>query len=93
MKKSDLLESLEKRFDYLPKREVERTLEKILSYLSSALVKGSRIEIRGFGSFSSKIRKERVGRNPQTGESIRIKEKSSIHFIPSKKLKRVINEE
>jgi len=93
MKKSDLLESLEKKFDYLPKREVERTLEKILSFLTSALVKGSRIELRGFGSFSNKLRKARHGRNPQTGEIIKIKEKSSVHFIPSKKLRRVINEE
>ena len=92
MKKSELLLSLEKKFDYLPKREVERTLDKILSFFSSSLVKGSRIEIRGFGTFSSKVRKARKGRNPSTGQSIFIKEKNVIYFNPSKKLKRIINE-
>ena len=92
MKKSDLLISLEKRFDYLPKREVERTLEKIISFFSTSIVKGSRIEIRGFGTFSSKVREVRTGRNPATGEKIYIKEKNVIYFNPSKKLKRLINE-
>ena len=51
MKKSDLLAELEKKFDYLPKREVERTLEKILQFFSSNLAKGNRIELRDFGTF------------------------------------------
>ena len=51
------LEALEKKFDYLPKREVERTLEKILNYLSTSLVKGNRIEIRDFGTFTLRHKK------------------------------------
>ena len=79
MKKSDLLAKLEKKFDYLPKREVERTLEKILQF-SSNLTKGNRIELRDFGTFSLKLRKERIGRNPATGEQIDINEKYFVHF-------------
>ncbi len=92
MKKSELLIYLEEKFDYLPKREVERTLEKMLSYLSSSISKGNRIEIRGFGSFSSKHRSPRNGRNPSTGEKIFIDKKNFIYFNPSKKLKRMVNE-
>ena len=92
MKKSDLLVELEKKFDYLPKREVERTLEKVLQFLSSNLSKGNRIELRDFGTFILKLRKERLGRNPATGEQINIGQKYFVHFKPGKKLKEVINE-
>ena len=54
MKKSDILKELENKFDYLPRREVERTLEKILQFFSSNLAKGTRIEIRDFGTFFNK---------------------------------------
>ena len=93
MKKSDLLLILEKKFEYLPKREVERTLEKILQFFSSNLSKGNRIEIRDFGSFSTRLRKSRIGRNPSTGEKIQIKDKLLVHITPGKKLKKIINEE
>ncbi|MEE2694834.1 MAG: HU family DNA-binding protein [Pseudomonadota bacterium] len=86
MKKSEILKILENKFDYLPKREVERTLEKILQFFSLKLAKGSRIEIRDFGTFSIKIRNSRIGRNPATGKKINIEKKHFVHFIPGKKL-------
>jgi integration host factor subunit beta len=92
MKKSDLQSELEKKFDYLPKREVERTLEKILQLFSSNLAKGNRIELRDFGTFIIKLRKARTGRNPATGEQIKINQKYFVHFKPGKRLKEVINE-
>ena len=70
MKKSDILDRLEEKFDYLPKREVERTLEKVLQFFSANLAKGNRIEIRDFGTFSLRLRKSRVGRNPSSGKKI-----------------------
>ena len=91
MKKSEILKELEKKFDYLPRREVERTLEKILQFFSSNLAKGARIEIRDFGTFSTKTRESRIGRNPSSGEKIEIKKKSFVHFIPGKKLRKEIN--
>jgi integration host factor subunit beta len=93
MKKSELQLKLEKKFDYLPRQEVERTLEKILQFFSTGLSKGKRVEIRDFGTFSLKQRKARVGRNPSTGEKIQINEKSFIYFKAGKKLKQIINEE
>ena len=93
MKKSDILKSLESKFDYLPRREVERTLEKILQFFSSNLSKGARIEIRNFGTFSTRARDARKGRNPSSGEIIDIKKKYFVHFIPGKKLKRDLNAE
>ena len=57
MKKSDLQSKLELKFDYLPKREVERTLDKILQFFSANLAKGNRIEIRDFGTFSLRVEK------------------------------------
>ena len=92
MKKSDLLLALEKKFEYLPKREVERTLEKTLQFFSSNLSKGNRIEIRDFGSLSTRLRKARIGRNPSSGEKIQIKDKFLVHFTPGKKLKKILNE-
>ena len=91
MKKSDILKELEDKFDYLPRREVERTLEKILQFFSSNLAKGARIEIRDFGTFSTKTRENRIGRNPSSGEKIEIKKNIFVHFIPGKKLIKEIN--
>ena len=92
MRKSEILKILESKFDYLPKREVERTLEKILQYFSSHLAKGSRIEIRDFGTFSIRSRDARVGRNPASGKEINIGKKHFVHFIPGKKLRKELND-
>jgi len=92
MKKSDILKNLESKFDYLPRREVERTLEKILQFFSANLAKGARIEIRDFGTFSTKLREARIGRNPSSGEKIKINKKYFIHFIPGKKLREDLND-
>lgn len=92
MKKSDILKYLEKKFEYLPKSEVERTIEKILHFFSFKLSQGKRIEIRGFGAFSIKHREGRKGRNPATGKEIEIKKKSFVHFNAGKNIKKKLNE-
>ncbi len=91
MKKSEILKNLESKFDYLPRREVERTLEKILQFFTSNLAKGMRIELRDFGTFSTKSRSARIGRNPSSGEKIDIQKKHFVHFTPSKKLRKDLN--
>ncbi len=91
MKKSEILKNLEGKFDYLPRREVERTLEKILQFFSANLAKGARIELRDFGTFSTRARPARIGRNPASGEKIKIPKKYFVHFIPSKKLRKILN--
>ena len=77
----------------MPKREVGRTLEKILQNLVTNLSQGNRVEIRDFGTFSTRLRKARTGRNPASGEKIHINDKYLVHFIPGKKLKKLVNEE
>ena len=81
--KSDILKELENKFEYLPRREVERTLEKILQFFASNLAKGARIEIRDFGPFQQKPVKVEL-EEPLSGEKIEIKKKNFIHFIPGK---------
>ena len=93
MNKSQLLEYLSKKFNYLPAREIEKMFEKIISIFSDALANDNRIEIRGFGSFSTKVRKERIARNPKNGEKVSVKEKKSINFRFSKEVKKILNEE
>ena len=92
MKKSDILKLLEKRFEYLPKSEVERTVEKILHFFMQKLSQRKRIEIRDFGTFITKVREARKGRNPSTGAEIDIKKKVFIHYNPGKNLKKKLNE-
>ena len=59
MKKSDILKLLEKRFEYLPKSEVERTVERFFTFYTKTF-QGKRIELRDFGTFTTKI--ERLGK-------------------------------
>ena len=92
MNKSDLFEIVGKKFKHLPSREVEKIIQKIFSSIVESLSSGKRVEIRGFGTFSNKNRKERVGRNPKTGEQIKIDEKMSLIFKQSKEMRRRINE-
>tara|TARA_E500000331_G_scaffold107860_1_gene104754 strand:- start:1124 stop:1306 length:183 start_codon:yes stop_codon:yes gene_type:complete len=57
----------------------------------SALSKGNRIEVRGFGTFAVNVRPERLGRNPKTGESVLVPEKKVLHFKCGKDLKKKLN--
>ena len=69
-----------------------RNLKAILDAMGDALVKGHRIEIRGFGSFSVNRRSPRIGRNPRSGESVMIPEKRVPHFKPGKALREQVDE-
>jgi integration host factor subunit beta len=64
----------------------------ILEALSEALVKGDRIEIRGFGSFALNYRPPRVGRNPKTGEKVNVPEKWVPHFKAGKELRERVDD-
>lgn len=68
MTRSDLVEELAARFAQLTHRDAEYAVKTILDAMSDALVRGHRIEIRGFGSFSVTRRPPRIGRNPRSGE-------------------------
>ena len=73
-------------------KDVELAVKAIIDQLSGALSSGSRIEIRGFGSFSLHYRASRRGRNPKTGEAVVLSEKYVPHFKPGKALREQVNQ-
>ena len=85
--KKDLIEIIAKEQDQLPYRDIELSVKTIIKSMVNYLKKGERIEIRGFGSFSLRYRKPRVGRNPKSGQSVNIEERYVPHFKPGKNLK------
>ena len=92
MTRSDLVEELANRFGQLTHRDAEFAVKAILDAMNDALVRGHRIEIRGFGSFSISHRPPRIGRNPRSGESVAIPEKRVPHFKPGKALREDVDE-
>ena len=92
MTRSDLVEELAERFRQLTHKDAESAVKAILDAMSEALVRGHRIEIRGFGSFSINRRPPRMGRNPRSGQSVAIPEKRVPHFKPGKALCEAVDE-
>jgi integration host factor subunit beta len=92
MTRSDLVEELAARFSQLTQRDAEFAVKAILDAMNDVLVRGHRIEIRGFGSFSVTHRAPRMGRNPRSGESVAIPEKRVPHFKPGKALREDVDE-
>ena len=91
MTRSDLVIQLAERFGQLTHRDTEFAVKTILDAMASALARGHRIEIRGFGSFSINRRPPRVGRNPRSGEQVVISEKLVPHFKPGKALREAVD--
>lgn len=91
MTRSDLVEELAARFTTLTHRDAESAVKTILDAMSDAMMRGHRIEIRGFGSFTVTRRPPRLGRNPRTGESVQIPEKRVPHFKPGKALREAVD--
>lgn len=92
MTKSELIERIAERQDQLSPKDIELAIKLILEYMSQSLASGSRIEIRGFGSFSIHYRAPRIGRNPKTGESVQLEGKYVPHFKPGKELRDKVND-
>ena len=90
--KKDLIEIIANEQDQLPYRDIELSVKTIIKSMMNSLKKGERIEIRGFGSFSLRYRKPRVGRNPKSGESVNIDERYVPHFKPGKNLKEKVKQ-
>ena len=85
--KRELIEIIANEQDQLPHKDIELSVKTIIESMVDSLRKGKRIEIRGFGSFSLRYRKSRIGRNPKSGESVNIDERYVPHFKPGKDLK------
>lgn len=89
--KSELVASLTLDQPQLSETDVELAVNSILDRMSSALVNGERIEIRGFGSMTLHYRPPRVGRNPKTGEKVEVPEKYVPHFKPGANLRKRVD--
>ena len=88
--KADLIEEV-LRITELPRKESETIVETIFDSIIESLQSGDKIEIRGFGSFRTRQRRGRVGRNPKTGEKVEVPPKKIPFFKPSKELKDFVN--
>ena len=91
MKKSDLLENFKKKLTHLSNTDSTTSFELILKAIGECLEKGERMEVRGFGSLSTRIRKPMRGRNPQSGEAIELSERKVPYFRASKELNQKLN--
>ena len=88
--KADLIEEV-LRITELPRKESETIVETIFDSIIESLQNGDKIEIRGFGSFRTRQRRGRIGRNPKTGEKVEVPPKKIPFFKPSKELKDFVN--
>jgi integration host factor subunit beta len=92
MTKSELIQRLAERNPHLYMRDVEKIVDTVFDEITSALSKGDRVELRGFGAFSVKHREARMGRNPRTGESVYVEAKNLPFFKTGKALREALNE-
>ncbi len=91
--KSNLLNQLSKNYPNFLKKDLEKFVDIIFSEIKRSLRRGERVELRGFGVFSSRIQKARISRNPKTNEKIDTPEKKTINFKMSKDLFKILNNE
>ena len=87
MTKSELIARLAGRYPQLVAKDAEFAVKTILDAMTSSLVSGQRIEIRGFGSFGLNYRPPRTGRNPKSGDKVQVPEKFVPHFKAGKELR------
>ena len=91
MTKSELIALLAAENPLLYQRDVERIVTTIFEEITNALANGDRVELRGFGAFSVKERGARTGRNPRTGEAVKVDEKYIPYFKTGKQLRERLN--
>ena len=89
--KSKLLKQLSTSYPNFLKKDLEKFINIILEEIKQTLKRGERVELRGFGVFTTNIQKARISRNPKTGEKVNTPEKKTIHFKMAKDLFKKIN--
>ncbi|MGB8953091.1 MAG: HU family DNA-binding protein [Candidatus Aminicenantales bacterium] len=90
MIKADLINIIAKELN-IPKQEAELGVNQFFETIKEAILRGEEIEVRGFGSFRFRKRPPRSGRNPRTGDPVKVPPKKILYFKPSKLLKEMIN--
>ena len=91
MIRSELIQIIADENPHLYQRDVERIVNTVFSEITEALAKGDRVELRGFGAFSVKSRDARIGRNPRTGEPVKVASKAVPFFKTGKLLRDRLN--
>jgi len=89
--KSKLLKQFSENYPNFLKKDLEKFVNIILNEIKASLKRGDRVELRGFGVFSTNIQKARISRNPKTGEKVSTPQKKTIHFKMSKDLFKKLN--
>ena len=91
MIRSELMAKLGEAHPDLSPREVERIVETFFDAIVDQLAKGGRVELRGFGAFSTRARDARTGRNPRTGDTVSVDAKRVPYFKPGKEMRARLN--
>ena len=89
--KSKLLKQLSENYPNFLKKDLEKFTNIILNEIKRTLKRGDRVELRGFGVFSTKTQKASIRRNPKTGEKVNVPEKKTIHFKMAKEMFKKLN--
>ena len=84
--KSKLLKKIFENYPNFLKKDLEKFFDIILEEIKYSLKKGDRVELRGFGMWSTHVQKARISKNPRTGEKVNTPEKKTIHFKMAKEL-------
>lgn len=93
MIRSELLQALHKDNPELRAEEIEQVVDIFFYEISDRLAEGGRVELRGFGAFSTREREARVGRNPRTGEAVEVPAKRVPYFKAGKDMRKRLNDE
>ena len=93
MTRSELIHRIAQKQFQLSERDVELAVKMMIEHMSECLAGGGRIEIRGFGSFTLRLRRARVGRNPRTGTPVSFPARYAVHFKPGMKLRERVDRE
>lgn len=91
MIRSELIQKIAEENPHLQQRHAEAIVNTIFEEIIEALARGDRVELRGFGAFSVKLRDARIGRNPRTGETVEVEEKCVPFFKAGKLLRERLN--
>ena len=90
--KSKLLKKISSNYPNFLKKDLEKFTNIVLNEIKEALKRGDRVELRGFGIFSTNIQKARISRNPKTGEKVNTPKKKTIHFKMAKEMFKKLND-
>jgi len=93
MMKSELVKRIASQNPHLFERDIEKIANAILDEMIEALRRGDRVELRGFGMFSAKLREARQGRNPKTGAVVAVGKKAVPYFKTGKEMRQRLNRE